>query len=77
MVGVLDVGVWGSFELRIVIVNCSSDFLEEVWVTKTFAILTNCNKRPCVNPTVAKNLLWVSALVCCLICGQNVVIEIM
>ncbi len=26
---------------------------------------------------VAKNLLWVSTFVCCLICGQNVVIEIM
>jgi len=30
LVGVLDVGVWGSYELRVVIVNCSSDFLEEV-----------------------------------------------
>jgi hypothetical protein len=26
---------------------------------------------------VAKNLLWVSTLVCCLMCGQNVVIEIL
>jgi hypothetical protein len=42
LVGVLDVGVWGSFELRVVIVNCILDFPKEVWVTKTFAILMDC-----------------------------------
>ncbi len=70
MVGVLDVGVWGSFELIVVIVNCSLDFPEEVQVIKTFAIFMDC-------PLSSKNLLWVLALVCCLICDQNVLIEIL
>jgi len=38
-------GVWGSFELRVVLVNCSPDSPEEVEVTETFAILVNCPRK--------------------------------
>jgi hypothetical protein len=42
LVGVLDVGVWGSFEFRVVIINYCHVFPKEIWVIKTFVILMDC-----------------------------------
>jgi hypothetical protein len=42
LVSVIDVGVWGSFEFKVVIVNYNHGFPKEVWVTKTFAIFMDC-----------------------------------
>jgi hypothetical protein len=48
LIGVLDVGVWGSFELSVIPINCSLDSPKEVQVIETFAILVDCPTKKCL-----------------------------